>query len=74
MKRRLVFVAGLAVLIVLAGCAQMGSLWDGMSGQPVDQHTDIPFWYHFGAFLAMGVSQVFAMARILLPVLLPLVL
>lgn len=70
MKRRAVFALGLACLLILAGC----SLIDGMTGQPVDQHTDSPTWYHIGQLIMPVVSQLLALARILLPILLPLLL
>lgn len=70
MRRRWILFA-LVLCFCLAGCT---SLIDGMTGQPVNEHTDSPGWYHFGQLLTPVISAVFALARIILPILLPLLL
>lgn len=64
----------LVLVVALGGCAQMGSLFDGMSGQPMDEHTDLPAWYHIGHIIMPIISDLLALIRIALPLVLPLLL
>lgn len=65
--RRFAAVLFVAVLVVsIIGCAQVHSVFDGMTGKPADQATkdgDILGWYHFGQALMPVIHALVAVLR-----------
>lgn len=54
------------MVLVLVGCAQMHSMFDGFTGKPLNDAAtggDIPGWYHFGEALNPFVHAVIAILR-----------
>jgi len=50
MKLKAAVLLGLALVFLVAGCAQLSSTWDGVMAQPQTAQ-DLPAWYHLGALM-----------------------